>query len=78
MPEDIRLTSDPEAYLPEETLNLDEAERLLVRRALEASGGNKSRAAEMLGITREGLRKKLIRFGIRPDMEKDGEPGGEA
>jgi len=78
VPEDIRLTSDPEAYLPEETLNLDEAERLLVRRALEASGGNKSRAAEMLGITREGLRKKLIRFGIRPDMEKDGEPGGEA
>ena len=45
--------------LPGGMLNLADAEKILVRRALEVSNGNKSRAAELLGITREGLRKKL-------------------
>ena len=44
------------------TFNLEQAERLLVQRALDACQGNKSRAAELLGITREGLRKKLLRL----------------
>lgn len=43
-------------------LNLQEAEALLIRRALEEAGGRKARAAELLGITREGLRKKLQRM----------------
>lgn len=47
---------------PDLPLNLQEAEQILVREALRESGGNKSRAAEMLGITREGLRKKLLRL----------------
>ena len=34
----------------------------LIRRALELSGGRKVKAAELLGITREGLRKKLQRM----------------
>ena len=44
------------------TLNLREAECVLIRRALEHTGGNRARAAKLLGITREGLRKKLIRL----------------
>ncbi|MBR3880337.1 MAG: sigma-54-dependent Fis family transcriptional regulator [Mailhella sp.] len=43
-------------------LNLQEAEVMLIRRALSEAEGNKSRAAELLGITREGLRKKLQRL----------------
>jgi len=43
-------------------LNLQEAEMMLIRRALTEAEGNKSRAAELLGITREGLRKKLQRI----------------
>ncbi len=35
---------------------------MLIRRALEHTGGNRARAAKLLGITREGLRKKLIRL----------------
>lgn len=57
--------------VPADLFNLDTAERLLVRRALEAAGGNKSRAAELLGVTREGLRKKLLRLGVRSALEKD-------
>lgn len=43
-------------------LNLQEAENILIRRAMKEAGGKKSRAAELLGITREGLRKKLQRM----------------
>ncbi len=43
--------------------NLQEAEKKVVLNALSFTGGNKSKAAELLGITREGLRKKLIKIG---------------
>ncbi len=50
-----------EAALPE---NMEENEKILIKKTLEKSKWNKSAAAKMLGITREGLRKKMIRLGI--------------
>ena len=44
------------------TLNLQKMEAWLIRKALEAAEGRKAKAAELLGITREGLRKKLLRI----------------
>ena len=44
------------------SFNLQEMENRLIRLALEEAGGRKARAAELLGITREGLRKKLLRI----------------
>ncbi len=41
---------------------LHEAERELVRRALRAAEGNQTRAAELLGITRDQLRYRLKRY----------------
>ena len=41
-----------------------DVERGLLGRALEEHGGNKTRAAEALGITREGLHKKLAKLGV--------------
>ena len=68
--------SAPREPLPDiqTTFNLEQAERLLVQRALDACQGNKSRAAELLGITREGLRKKLLRL----DKTAHGHDGEEA
>ncbi len=43
---------------------LQEMERLLIREALNRCGNNRTRAAAALGLTREGLRKKLNRYGI--------------
>lgn len=43
---------------------LDAVERLLLQRALREHLNNKTRAAEALGVTREGLHKKLARFGL--------------
>jgi Fis family transcriptional regulator len=42
------------------------AERPVLEVALERAEGNQSRAAEMLGITRNTLRKKLLAHGILP------------
>ena len=38
-------------------------ERRMIRDALAAAGGNKSKAAAALGISREGLRLKLAKYG---------------
>ncbi|MEZ6196091.1 MAG: helix-turn-helix domain-containing protein [Planctomycetota bacterium] len=43
---------------------MDALETQLIRRALEAAEGNKTRAAELLGLSRLGLRKKMTRLGI--------------
>ena len=54
-------TEDPLAGI----VPLEMAERELVRRAMRATGGNQTRAAELLGISRDQLRYRLKRF---PDL----------
>ncbi len=51
---------------PGETLreSLDRMEAWLIRRALDAQGGHRTRTARALGITREGLWKKMRRLRI--------------
>ena len=43
---------------------MDEVERFLLQQALRDHGGNKTKTAGTLGITREGLHKKLAKFGL--------------
>jgi Nif-specific regulatory protein len=43
---------------------MDQVERWLLAEALRDHGGNKTKTAETLGITREGLHKKLSKFGM--------------
>jgi DNA-binding NtrC family response regulator len=45
--------------------SLAEAEKSLLTRALEKSGGNQTRAAVLLGITRDTLRYKMKKFNLR-------------
>ena len=44
--------------------SLDRIEALLIRRALAAHGERRAKTARQLGITREGLYKKMKRLGI--------------
>jgi len=39
-------------------------ENRLIRKALKEAGGNRTHAAKLLGITRQGLQKKIKRYGI--------------
>jgi transcriptional regulator with PAS, ATPase and Fis domain len=48
----------------EGTTLLQDAERKLIQKVLQKVGNNKTQAARRLGISREGLRKKLKRFQI--------------
>lgn len=45
--------------LPNEGISLDEAELSFVRQAIQRSAGNQTRAAELLGISRDQLRYRL-------------------
>jgi two-component system, NtrC family, response regulator AtoC len=49
----------PLFVLPSEGISLDEAELSFVRQAIHRSGGNQTRAAELLGISRDQLRYRL-------------------
>jgi len=49
--------------LPEEGLDMEALERDLVRQALEMSAGNQSRAAQLLGMTRDQIRYRLEKYG---------------
>ena len=43
---------------------LQETERPLLQVTMQQAGGNQTRAARMLGINRNTLRKKLARYGL--------------
>jgi DNA-binding NtrC family response regulator len=49
----------PRFLLPPEGLSLDDVEMSLVRQAITHSNGNQTRAAELLGISRDQLRYRL-------------------
>lgn len=48
-------------------LNLRDAERLQVIRALRETGWNKSQASELLGVSRKTIDRKIREFSLHPD-----------
>lgn len=51
-------------YFPEEGINLEEVEKELIIKALNMSGQNQSRAAQLLGITRSALIYRMQKYRI--------------
>ncbi|UCE05326.1 MAG: sigma-54-dependent Fis family transcriptional regulator [bacterium] len=59
----ITTTSDSLSIeIPEQGLSIDEVEKQLINKALKKAGGNKSRAAKLLGITRRKLYSMVERL----------------
>lgn len=50
-------------------LTLRDAERELLQRTLEATGGNRTRSAELLGISLRTIRNKIREYGLPPRRE---------
>jgi DNA-binding NtrC family response regulator len=63
--EDIEAVLAPPGPEAEEPTELDERERRQILRVLEQTAGNKTRAAELLGIQRRTLYKKLSKMGFQ-------------
>jgi len=63
-PEPAQTTGQDPFVLPEEGIRLDELEVQLVKQAMERAGGNKSRAAKILGISRDQIRYRLEKMGM--------------
>ena len=54
-----------EFELPAQGLVFEDLERELVRQALERTGGNQTRAAKLLGMTRDQIRYRIRKFSLR-------------
>ena len=69
LPDKVRGAGDPPAAggfkLPPQGIRLDELERDLLRQALERHGGNRTRAARDLGLTRNTLLYRMQKHGLR-------------
>jgi two-component system response regulator HydG len=47
------------------SVRIDEAEKELITRALDETGGNRKKAAEMLGMGERTLYRKLDKYGMK-------------
>ena len=72
LPEEIRGAAGPvrsaggePVRLPKEGVRLEEVEISLLRQALERTGGNRSAAARLLGISRDTLLYRLRKYALR-------------
>jgi two-component system response regulator HydG len=59
-------SAGPAAGVPEALRSLRDMERAAILRTLDETGGNRTRAAEILGISRRTLQLKLKQYGYRP------------
>jgi Nif-specific regulatory protein len=79
LPQAIRGSASPVVAAPEDSSaslkeTLGELEKQMIVKALESNGHNQVHAAKSLGLSRQGLIKKLKRYGIRPLRDKSATP----
>jgi two-component system NtrC family response regulator len=60
-------SSDLIVNFPDQGISLEELEKELILKALKKSGGNQTRAAQLLGITRSALLYRSQKYGINMD-----------
>ena len=78
LPDRMRRTDAPAATVtgfPPEGVRLADIEREWIRRALDHTSGNRSRAARLLGITRQTLLYRMQKHGIAANPDSEREPG---
>jgi len=63
-PDDLTLQARVPASVAMEEMSLEDAERLLIKKALARFNGNVSHAADALGLSRSALYRRLERYGL--------------
>ncbi|HOK08618.1 MAG TPA: sigma-54 dependent transcriptional regulator [Candidatus Hydrogenedens sp.] len=66
----VKTTSDDIAQLPPSGCSLEEVEKSLIRQALERTNWNLTRAGALLNITRDQVRYKAEKYGLRQENDK--------
>jgi DNA-binding NtrC family response regulator len=63
---DLALEATPDARISArlEEMSLEDAERLLIKKALARFEGKANRAAEALGLSRSALYRRLQKYGL--------------
>jgi DNA-binding NtrC family response regulator len=51
-------------YLPDDGISLEEIEKKLILQALKRTNNNQTKAAQLLGLTRDAFRYRMQKFGI--------------
>ncbi|MGB9904115.1 MAG: sigma-54-dependent transcriptional regulator [Desulfotomaculales bacterium] len=68
LPKELLAVQKPPAgaiiYFPDQGICLEEVEKELILKALEKTGGNQTKAAQLLGITRSALLYRSQKYGI--------------
>lgn len=77
LPEEMKpggraLDLQPGFQLPAGGIDLENLEKDLIRQALDQARGNKTRAAELLGLSRDTLRYRLEKYAITESKDPEG------
>ena len=72
-PEHIEVAAAVDSGMPR-LVSLEDLEREHVARVLEATGGHKSRTAEILGVSRPRLDRMIERYGLGQLLPERGDP----
>ncbi|MCD4735880.1 MAG: sigma-54 dependent transcriptional regulator [Bacteroidales bacterium] len=65
-PDDFFLShmDDEKSQLDTNSMNLEETEKMLIRKVIDKHGGNISKAAKELGLTRASLYRRIEKYGL--------------
>ncbi len=66
-----RRTSEGRFDLPEDGVSLEQVERELVMQALRRTGWNHTKAAALLGLNRDQIRDRVVKFGLEKTVDRE-------
>ncbi|MBO5825044.1 MAG: sigma-54-dependent Fis family transcriptional regulator [Treponema sp.] len=71
LPVSVRESVEDKNIIIPHGITLDEAERIIIQNSLTMAGGNKTKAAQILGIGRKTLHRKLQEYGMESESTEE-------
>ena len=71
LPVSVRESVEDKNIIIPHGITLDEAEKIIIQNSLTMAGGNKTKAAQILGIGRKTLHRKLQEYGMETEQTEE-------
>ena len=71
LPASVRESVEDKHIIISHGTTLDEAEKIIIQNSLTMAGGNKTKAAQILGIGRKTLHRKLQEYGMETEQTEE-------